>query len=335
MGETKLVVRVYFVDDAFRTLLVKSTITAAELCTVVADKVSLVRRETFALFYMRGGEGRCLDSDEQPLKVMVTEIAGLDADFSKYTEKSEWDKIKKEWEKESRLVFKRRVFLNYKPINKEDEVFLHYSFIQAVANVRDGTYPCYELTALELASLQMQVTFGNHNKKRHVPGFLKDKIDRFIPAPLLKSPRKLEEWEKDIFNEHARISGIKKSDAMLQYLNKVRTWKFYGSTFWNVKTINKENSSLPDNVTLAVSSSGIQLLKPQSKDPIIIQRYADIYSWAYKRNAFAFVSGVLSKQKFQFVTPYGKDIARTLQAYVEILLEERKKGNPKKNQSKE
>jgi hypothetical protein len=37
----------------------------------------------------------------------------------------------------------------------------------------------------------------------------------------------------------------------------------------------------------------------------------------------------LSKQKFQFVTPNGKDIARTLQAYVEILLEEKKKTETK------
>jgi len=219
------------------------------------------------------------------------------------------------------------VFLKHKSIAKEDEVFLHYSYIQAVANVRDGTYPCNEAAAMELAGLQMQVTFNDHNKKIHVQGFLKDKIDRFIPAPLLKSNRKLDDWEKDIFAEHSRISGIKKKKnaAMLQYLSKVTTWPFYGASFWNVQTVNKENNSLPENVTLAVSSTGIQILKVQTKEAILIQRYADIYSWAYKRNAFAFVSGVLSKQKFQFVTPSGKDIARTLQAYVEILLEEKKK----------
>lgn len=70
--------------------------------------------------------------------------------------------------------------------------------------------------------------------------------------------------------------------------------------------MNKEGSSLPDNVILAVSSTGIQILKLGTKDALLIQRYADIYSWAYKRNAFAFVSGVLSKQKFQFATPHVK-----------------------------
>jgi len=216
MSDNKLVIRIYFVDDSFKTLAVPDSINALELCKQVAEKISLLQLETFALFYDKNGESRCLDNEEQPFKVIVQEICGPDVEYEKYFEKNEWEKLKKEWEKDSRLVFKRRVFLKHKSIAKEDEVFLHYSYIQAVANVRDGTYPCNEAAAMELAGLQMQVTFNDHNKKVHVQGFLKDKIDRFIPAPLLKSNRKLDDWEKDIFAEHSRISGIKK---MLQCCN--------------------------------------------------------------------------------------------------------------------
>lgn len=94
----------------------------------------------------------------------------------------------------------------------------------------------------------------------------------------------------------------------------------------------QDAANLPDTVVLAVNSNGVQLLKLGTKEPLLSQRYADIYSWAYKRNAFAFVSGVLTKQKYQFATPHGKDIARTLQAYVETLLEERKKEASKTSQ---
>jgi hypothetical protein len=326
MADKKLVIRVYFVDDSFKTVAVSPNIPSNELCNLVAEKIELDEKETFALFFYKHGECRCLDDDEQPCRLMVYETMGNDADFNKYvTDKQEWEKLKKEWEKDSKLVYKRRVFLKHKAIPKEQEKFLTYSYIQAVADVRDGTYPCSQSAAIELAGLQMQVTFGDHNKKIHIAGFLKDKIGRFIPAPLLQSNRKLEDWERDIFQEHGRLIGLKKEDAMLHYLQHVRNWSFYGSTFWNVTTVNKDAASLPDQVVLAVNSNGIQLLKLGTKEPILTQRYADIYSWAYKRNAFAFVSGVLSKQKFQFATPHGKDIARTLQAYVEILLEERKK----------
>jgi len=92
MGEKKLVRSVYFVDDSFKTLLVNAAISAAELGNMVADKVQLVQKETFALFYMRGGEGRCLDADEKPCKVMIEEIAGGEADFEKYTEKNRMGK---------------------------------------------------------------------------------------------------------------------------------------------------------------------------------------------------------------------------------------------------
>jgi len=333
MTENKLIYKVFLVDDSFKTIAVKSTLTAAELVVTMAEKVSLTQKETFAIFYMKGQDQRCLDADEQPCRVVVSEVISPDADFAKYTEKSEWEKVKKEFERDSKLVFKRRVFLKHKNVTKDDDAFLSLTYAQANACIREGTYPCSEGAALELAGLTMQVNFGDHNKRVHVAGFLKDKIDKFLPAPLLKNSKKLEDWEKDIFSEHARITGMKKPDAMLQYLNKVRQWHFYGCTFWEVQTVNKDNSSLPDKVTLSVSSTGIQLLKTGTKEPILIQRYADIYSWAYKKNAFAFVSGVLSKQKFQFVTANGKDIARTLQAYVEILLEERKKNDSKPLQS--
>eukprot|EP00761_Pharyngomonas_kirbyi_P013343 gb/GECH01013371.1/.p1 GENE.gb/GECH01013371.1/~~gb/GECH01013371.1/.p1 ORF type:complete len:332 (+),score=63.07 gb/GECH01013371.1/:1-996(+) len=330
MTGVKLVIRVYFVDDSFRTLAVLSDITAKELCQTVASKINLENTQTFALFYNKNGEERCLEDDEQPCKVMVQELHGINADMSQYTERAEWEKLKKEWGRMCKFVYKRRVFLRNKAFPREDPTFIRYSYIQAVSEVISGNYPCDHDDAVTLAGLQMQVTFGDHNKQNHVAGFLKDKIGRFIPEPLLKENRRLDDWEKDVFAEHARLAGLQTQDAMLSYLNHVRNWPFYGSTFWTVQTVNKETNSLPEQVVLAVNSNGIQLLKPGSKEQILAQRFSDIYSWAYKRNAFAFVSGALSKQKFQFATVHGKDIARTLQAYVDILLEEYKSQKEKK-----
>jgi hypothetical protein len=136
----------------------------------MGDKASIVERETFSIFYVRNGEQRCLDFDELPCKLMVSEMISPDADFNKYTDKMEWEKLKKEWEKESKLVFKRRIFLKHKSISKEDENYLYYTYLQAAANVRDGTYPCLEGSALSLAGLQMQITFGDHNRKVHLQG---------------------------------------------------------------------------------------------------------------------------------------------------------------------
>lgn len=329
MADLKLVIRVHFVDDSFKTLAVSSNISAKELGLQVAQKIDLTATQTFALFYKKNTDERCLEDDEQPCLLMIQEIHGVGADMNQYTERMEWEKLRKEWEKTCCFIYKRRVFLKNKAIPREDPVFVRYSYIQAVADVIEGTYPCAQAAAIELAGLQMQVTFRDHNKKVHVKGFLKDKLPRFVPAPLLTSNRKVEEWEEDIFAEHARLAGLSSLDAMLSYLNHVRNWSFYGSTFWTVQTVNKTDQ-LPDQVILAVNSNGIQILKTTTKEPIISHRYSDIYSWAYKRNAFAFVSGALSKQKFQFATPQGKDIARTLQAYVDILLEEYKAEKNKK-----
>ena len=57
--DSKLVIRVYFVDDSFKTLAVSPTISARELSIVVAEKIELEQRETFALFFYKNGECRC------------------------------------------------------------------------------------------------------------------------------------------------------------------------------------------------------------------------------------------------------------------------------------
>jgi len=43
----KLVIRVYFVDDSFKTLAISSKITAAELVSHVAEKVNLTQKKHF------------------------------------------------------------------------------------------------------------------------------------------------------------------------------------------------------------------------------------------------------------------------------------------------
>lgn len=131
---------------------------------MVAEKIDLRSNiTTFAMFFNRktGNEPpRCIEDDEQVLKCIVEEVRPNEADPSRFLAKTEFTKLYTEWETKNSILFKRRIFLKHKLVGKEDQSFLNYSYLQAVADVIDSSYPCNEQAAVELAALQMQVTFG-------------------------------------------------------------------------------------------------------------------------------------------------------------------------------
>ena len=73
------------------------------------------------------------------------------------------------------------------------------------------------------------------------------------------------EWELLILKEHESLAGKSAEDAKTDYLNIVKTWVYYGTTFYpNCKNISK-NNNLPSKVIIGINYEGIRLLKQKSK----------------------------------------------------------------------
>lgn len=327
----KVTIKVHLLDGSFKTLMVDAEqTTAASLLRTVSEKVNLMDKDMwgFGLFVQRlnGGSERSLEDEEFPCKNIVWDIKGVEAEIASFTaQRQAWEDVKKQWETHFRYVFKRRLFMKDESLSAENESLVHMLYIQAVHDVLSGDYPCQMEDAITLGALKMQVDFGDFDQNKHISGYLTStsaggsKLSRFIPTPLV-SQRAGSELEQDLFAEFRQLSNVSKVDAQLRYLNHVRKWFIYGSLFWNVKTSADNNMGLPTQLVLAVNCDGIHLLQAETKELISSHSYTDVFSWAYKINAFAFVSGNVSRSKYQFETDAGKDIGRTLQAYVDVLL---------------
>lgn len=70
-----------------------------------------------------------------------------------------------------------------------------------------------------------------------------------------------------ILKEHSRYAGAKKSmdDAKLDYLSIVKTWSFYGTTFFPACKVQGGAKNLPSKVVIGVNYEGIRLYKPKNK----------------------------------------------------------------------
>jgi len=201
-----------------------------------------------------------------------------------------------------------------------DPVAKDLIYKQALHSVVSSEYPCTPEDALKLAGLQFQVLYQDHSSAFHVPGFLLPNIQQFVPKQLF-SQKKPAEWEALILKEHQSLVGKSTEDAKSEYLNIVKTWVYYGTTFYpNCKNVSKNN--IPSKVIIGINYEGIRLLKQKSKALISEFLYTEICSWASSLSTFSFEVGNQSEtQKYVFETKQGPIIAATIQTYIDILVQ--------------
>jgi len=309
MASSKKVVRVHFIDDSCKAFAIDENASVEELRSIVIERMELAEDGCFALFEKRDDWERCLDSDEKPGELL-----------------EEWSKLEKKKDgTEPKIIFKKKIFLRDDDREMKDSVAKHLLFIQATYSVIESDYPCSVEEAITLAGLQVQVVYGDHNANTHVVGFLSQNLKNFIPKQLMPL-KKPSEWEAAVFKAHAKNAGKSAEDSKSMYLDIVKQWPYYGTTFYPpCKTVG--NRKIPARVIIGVNAEGILLLKPRDKELISTHPFTEICSWASSANTFAFEFGSQNEsQKYTFETKQGAIIAASIQTYIDILVQMLKNG---------
>lgn len=309
---TKEIVRVHFIDKSCKAFGVDSQETAADLRCNVTERIGLKEDACFALFEKKDDWERCLEPEEKPVEIIQS-----------------WEKEKSEKRKsdaEPVLLFKKKIFLKDDDREMDDVVAKDLIYKQALQSVISSEYPCTPEDAIRLAGLQFQVLYGDHNNSFHVAGFLLPNIHDFVPKTL-SGQRRVQEWESLILKEHEAMIGKSAEDAKTEYLNIVKQWAYYGTTFYPpCKSVG--NKALPSKVVIGINYEGIRLLKPKTKGLISEHLFTEICSWASSSGTFAFEFGNQNEsQKYTFETKQGSIIAATIQTYIDILVQMLKNGD--------
>jgi hypothetical protein len=141
-----------------------------------------------------------------------------------------------------KLVFKPTAVL---PIEAEvlckSEAAARLFYTKAVHDTVHSNYPTPVKMAVKLAGMQMQVACGDANPAVHKPGFLALQLHEYVPEHL-RAKQKPEWWEASIIQEHRAHTGKARLDVMNAYLQAVRGWKAYGSTFFKAKYVPSHQS---------------------------------------------------------------------------------------------
>ena len=226
--------------------------------------------------------------------------------------KSKKDKKKALGNNFDRVVFKVALYLE---VPLEDIAAQHQLYVQAVFDIVSARYPCGEDDCLELAALCLAAEHG-----AALPENLKDRLARYLPAKFATGPKvDAAAVTAALTAKHAAHKGKSRAAAEKEYLQYVKEWQVYGSSFFFVEP--QMNATLPAEVFLAVNPKGVLLINPETKEVLASHPYAEVPTWGHSVSSFVLHVGNLIKQtKFYFATEQGKEINDLVRAYVGALV---------------
>ncbi|KFO23922.1 Krev interaction trapped protein 1 [Fukomys damarensis] len=170
------------------------------------------------------------------------------------------------WEEAAKLL---KEAIN-KPI--EDPLAILILFDEARYNLLKGFYTAPDAKLITLASLLLQIVYGNYESKKHKQGFLNEEnLKSIVPITKLKS--KAPHWTNRILHEYKNLStseGISKEMHHLQRMFLQNCWEIptYGAAFFTGQIFTKASPSnhkvIP--VYVGVNIKGLHLLNMETKD---------------------------------------------------------------------
>ncbi|XP_071505289.1 krev interaction trapped protein 1-like [Diadema antillarum] len=165
-------------------------------------------------------------------------------------------------------------------------------FDECLLNVLKGMYPSTDTDAITLAGIYMQITYGDHDAKRHRAGFLNNiNLRHFIPGIKLEAKGQGSRginWAQKIVNEHRNVTqkGIRDvTKLQMMYLDLCRSFPVYGSAFFfgsaqlGGSRRGQGGSQRSPAVFVGVNSRGIHLINAISKTMILSVGYKQGLTW--------------------------------------------------------
>ncbi|XP_009866042.1 PREDICTED: krev interaction trapped protein 1 isoform X2 [Apaloderma vittatum] len=180
----------------------------------------------------------------------------------------------------SQLFLRRDVRLPLEIEKKiEDPLAILILFDEARYNLLKGFYTSPDAKLITLASLLLQIVYGNYESKKHKQGFLNEEnLKSIVPITKLKS--KAPHWTNRILHEYKNLStseGVSKEMHHLQRMFLQNCWEIptYGAAFFTGEIFTKASSSSHKviKVYVGVNVKGLHLLNMETKALLLSLKY--------------------------------------------------------------
>ncbi|KAG2389615.1 hypothetical protein C9374_014175 [Naegleria lovaniensis] len=121
-----------------------------------------------------------------------------------------------------------------RPVDMKDSVAESIMVKQIHLNFINRLYKCTEKQAVYLASLILQINFGDYNPEKHKIGFLnKIALNTLLPVSVAKHDNPY--WQERLFRVHKQHQGLSTRDAIYKYLEEASKTSHFGMKYFYVE----------------------------------------------------------------------------------------------------
>jgi len=277
---------------------------------MIASKMNLTDKDSYAIYELRNQTDAILKDHEKIFDVLAkaeSDVNRVDNIVIKY-------------------VFKKKEFVasftsNDVDVTKLDAVevvkLLDLEFHQAITDVNSGKIPVTVEETVKLAALNAFTIYGKYDAKKHVPGYFRDSLPRFIPD---YQPRinKGVDWDTEFMAEYKIVKVSTATEAKEAYLAILKKWPYYGCSRVFVRN---RTPTMPPALWLSVNKDGLHIFRENEKEPFLKYEFSQLLSWNGSPTCFIMTSGDLRKnKKFFFETTQGHDISKLLNQFVDKMI---------------
>ncbi|XP_028966812.1 myosin-VIIa [Galendromus occidentalis] len=303
---TQIFHKVYFPDDTDEAFEVDSGTRAKDFCSNIAHRLSLRSPEGFSLFVKIADK--------------VISVPENDFFFDFVRHLTDWIRKARPTKNDVIPQFTYQVFFMKKlwthtvpGKDRHADVIFHYH--QELPKLLRGYHKCSKEDAAYLASLVFRVRFGDaKNELQAIPSLLRE----MVPVDLLKS-QSASDWKRAITTAYARHGNMTVEDAKIAFLQYIYQWPTFGSAFFEVKQTT--DTSLPDQLLVAINRHGVSLIQPVSKEIIATHPFTRISNWSSGNTYFHMTIGNLVRgNKLLCETPLGYKMDDLLTSYISLML---------------
>ncbi|KAH6575177.1 hypothetical protein BASA50_007534 [Batrachochytrium salamandrivorans] len=214
------------------------------------------------------------------------------------------------------VVLKKKFFFTDQNVDRSDPVQMMLMYNQTHEMIVSGKHPCTATEAVQLAAIQLQIHFGNHEPDKHKPGFIKTK--GLVPPEYHKN----KDIEKKIYIEHSKLQGMTEVNAKFRYVQMCRSLKTYGTTYFVVKEpATKKKKAV--TVLLGITKQNIVRVDLETKETLMDWKLTQVRRWSATSKTFTLDFGDYSENYYSVETVEGEEISRLIAGYVDIIVKKR------------
>lgn len=243
--------KIYFPDDTDEAVEIDSMTKASDLCSTIADRLSLKSNDGFSLFVMISDKVFSIP-DESFFYDFLHELI----DWMRKTKPS-WNSAAP-IQAQYQVFFMKKLWVNTVPGRdlNADHIF-HYH--QELPKYQRGFHKCSKQDAIKLAALIYRAKHDdNISVLEHNSSILKE----LIPSHIIKAGQ-LSEWKKHVVAAYNNNSTLTAEQAKVKFLEIIYQWPTFGSTFFEVKQTT--DTTYPEMCVIAINKHGVSVVHPTTK----------------------------------------------------------------------